>query len=171
MSRLANKVAVITGGCSGIGLATVELFIAEGARVVIADVQDEKGQALAARFAGAAHYQHCDVTDEAQIAATMAASVAQFGSLDIAFIAMPMMAVGGPGNGPAAPLVTAAATGAGSGWRHHRGSALGVGHGRATPVRDAQRRGRARRLNGSRVGMLRSGWSGRLPSGWRRWPP
>ena len=85
MARLDNKVAVVTGGCSGIGLATVELFVAEGARVLIADIQDGRGQALAARLGDAARYQHCDVTDEAQIAATMQAAVTQFGALDIVF--------------------------------------------------------------------------------------
>ena len=85
MSRLSNKVAVITGGCSGIGLATVDLFVAEGARVVIADIQDARGAEIAARHGAAIHYQHCDVTDEAQIAATMQAAVTQFGQLDIVF--------------------------------------------------------------------------------------
>ena len=85
MARLDNKVAVITGGCSGIGLATVELFVAEGARVLIADIQDGRGQALAARLGDAVRFQHCDVTDEAQIAATMQAAVTQFGALDIVF--------------------------------------------------------------------------------------
>ena len=85
MARLDNKVAVITGGCSGIGLATAELFVAEGARVLIADIQDERGQALAARLGDAARYQHCDVTDEAQIAATMQAVMDGFGALDIVF--------------------------------------------------------------------------------------
>ena len=85
MARLDNKVAVITGGCSGIGLATVELFVAEGARVLIADIQDERGQALAARLGDAARYQHCDVTNEAQIAATMQAAMDGFGALDIVF--------------------------------------------------------------------------------------
>ncbi len=85
MARLDNKVAVITGGCSGIGLATAELFVAEGARVLIADIQDERGHALAVRLGDAARYQHCDVTDEAQIAAAMQAAMTQFGALDVVF--------------------------------------------------------------------------------------
>lgn len=85
MARLDNKVAVITGGCSGIGLASVELFVAEGARVLIADIQDERGAELAARLGDAAHYHRCDVMDEAQIAATMQAAVDRFGTLDILF--------------------------------------------------------------------------------------
>lgn len=85
MPRLANKVAVITGGCSGIGLATVELFVAEGARVLVADIQDARGKSLIARLGDAVRYQHCDVTDEAQIAAAMQAAVDAFGGLDIVF--------------------------------------------------------------------------------------
>ncbi len=85
MPALDDKVAVITGGCSGIGLATVELFVAEGARVVIADIQDERGAALAGRFGDRARYVHCDVTDEAQIAALMQAACDRFGALDIVF--------------------------------------------------------------------------------------
>ena len=54
--RLEGKVAVITGGVSGIGLGTVELFIAEGARVVAADIQDEKGRMLAQRFGDRLRY-------------------------------------------------------------------------------------------------------------------
>ena len=69
--RLDGKVAVITGGVSGIGLGTVELFVAEGARVVAADIQDEKGRMLEQRFRGAVRYARCDVTVEADIAAAI----------------------------------------------------------------------------------------------------
>ena len=85
MARLADKVAVITGGCSGIGLATVELFLAEGAKVVLADIQDERGAELATRFGGDAVYQHCDVTQEADIARLMQVAVDRFGTLDVVF--------------------------------------------------------------------------------------
>ncbi|MFC3080202.1 SDR family NAD(P)-dependent oxidoreductase [Phenylobacterium terrae] len=83
--RLDGKVAVITGAASGIGLGTVELFVAEGCRVVAADIQDEKGRALEQRFGQAVRYARCDVTDEAQIAAAMALAKSEFGGLDILF--------------------------------------------------------------------------------------
>lgn len=83
--RLDGKVAVITGGVSGIGLGTVELFVAEGAKVVAADIQDEKGAILEKRFPGQVAYAHCDVTDEAQIAAALNLAKSEFGGLDILF--------------------------------------------------------------------------------------
>lgn len=83
--RLEGKAALITGGCSGIGLGTVELFVAEGARVVVADIQDAKGAALELRFPGRVRYAHCDVSDETQIAAAVAAAQAAFGGLDVLF--------------------------------------------------------------------------------------
>jgi NAD(P)-dependent dehydrogenase (short-subunit alcohol dehydrogenase family) len=83
--QLDGKVAVITGGCSGIGLGTVELFVAEGAKVVVGDVQDEKGAALAARFPDRLAYVHCDVTQDADIARTIATAAETFGGLDILF--------------------------------------------------------------------------------------
>ncbi|NBU27393.1 MAG: SDR family oxidoreductase [Caulobacteraceae bacterium] len=83
--RLDEKIALITGGCSGIGLATVELFVAEGARVVVADLQDEKGKVLEQRFPGRVVYQRCDVVVEADIAAATARAEQAFGGLDILF--------------------------------------------------------------------------------------
>ena len=83
--RIANKVAVVTGGCSGIGLATAELFIAEGARVVVGDILDAEGAALEKKHQGKLHFIHCDVTREQDIAATIALAVKEFGGLDITF--------------------------------------------------------------------------------------
>ena len=83
--RLDGKVAVITGGVSGIGLGTVELFVAEGAKVVAADIQDEKGRMLEQRFTGAVRYARCDVTQEADIAAAIGLADSEFGGLDVLF--------------------------------------------------------------------------------------
>src|ERR1700761_6288351 len=83
--RLDGKVAVITGGVSGIGLGTVELFVAEGAEVVAADIQDEKGRMLEQRFGGAVRYARCDVTVEADIAGALGLAQSEFGGLDVLF--------------------------------------------------------------------------------------
>jgi NAD(P)-dependent dehydrogenase (short-subunit alcohol dehydrogenase family) len=83
--RLDGKVAVITGAASGIGLATVELFVEQGARVIAADVQVDAGQALAARFPGAVHFQRCDVTQPALLKLAVDEAAHRFGGLDILF--------------------------------------------------------------------------------------
>ena len=83
--RLEGKVAVITGGVSGIGLGTVELFLAEGARVVAADIQDEKGAMLEQRFPGRLRYARCDVTVESEIATALGLAKSEFGGLDVLF--------------------------------------------------------------------------------------
>ena len=88
MGRLTGKVAVITGGSSGIGEASVRLFAAEGASVVVADIQDEKGERLAAELAGSTgqvRYIHTDVTREADIKAAIDLAVSAFGRLDCMF--------------------------------------------------------------------------------------
>ncbi len=85
MGRLDGKVAVITGGASGIGRATVERFIEEGARVVIGDIQDDKGQSLADKLGAAAVYQNCDVTNEAAVETIVAKAQSAFGGLDCMF--------------------------------------------------------------------------------------
>lgn len=83
--RLDGKVALITGAASGIGLESVELFLAEGARVIAADIQDAKGRIPEQRFPNALRYVHCDVTLEQDIAAAVALADTEFGGLDILF--------------------------------------------------------------------------------------
>ena len=85
MGRLDGKVAIITGGASGIGAGTVRLFVNEGARVVIADVQDDLGEALAAELGEAAIYQRTDVSSETGVKAMIAAAMDNFGDLDCLF--------------------------------------------------------------------------------------
>ncbi len=83
--RLADKVAVITGAASGIGAATAKLFVSEGCKVVIGDIQDEEGAALVKELGDVAYFQHCNVTKEEDIAALVDAAVEKFGKLDIMF--------------------------------------------------------------------------------------
>ena len=85
--RLDGKVAVVTGGCSGIGLATVERFVEEGARVVIGDIDDERGHALVGRLGGAglATYVHVDVTSPKEVDALFATAKDSYGSVNVAF--------------------------------------------------------------------------------------
>jgi len=85
VGRLEGKVAVITGGVSGIGLSTVERFVAEGAQVAIGDIQDDLGRNLQARFDGKVLYQHTDVTKDEDIKSLVAVAVKEFGKLDIIF--------------------------------------------------------------------------------------
>lgn len=84
MSDLTDKTAVITGAASGIGLAAVEKFVEKGARVVAADIQDDKGEALQTRFGkDTVRYVHCDVMETDQIAAALQTCVDAFGGLDV----------------------------------------------------------------------------------------
>jgi 3alpha(or 20beta)-hydroxysteroid dehydrogenase len=82
MKRLDNKIAIITGGARGMGAATVRLFVAEGARVIIGDVLDADGEALAAELGDAARFVHHDVTDEASWQAVLAAA-GEWGPVDV----------------------------------------------------------------------------------------
>ena len=85
--RIAGKVAVVTGGCSGIGEATVRRFVAEGAKVVIGDIADEAGAALVEELGGAdtVRYVHVDVTSKDQVDALFRTAKESYGSVDIAF--------------------------------------------------------------------------------------
>ena len=81
--RLDGKVAIITGAARGQGAAEARLFTAEGAKVVLADVLDEEGAAVAAEIGDAARYVHLDVTDEAQWAAAITAAEEAFGPVSV----------------------------------------------------------------------------------------
>lgn len=83
--RLGGKVAVITGAASGIGRATVDLFVQEGAKVVAADIQDDKGARLVEAHGKAVRYIRCDVTNEQDIRAAIDLAVKSFGRLDCLF--------------------------------------------------------------------------------------
>jgi len=82
MKALEGKVAVITGSTSGIGARTAELFVAEGARVVIAGRREERGRQLARALGEAASFIRTDVTNEADVEAMIAHAVKTFGRLD-----------------------------------------------------------------------------------------
>ena len=83
--RLAGKIAIVTGAAKGQGAGVARRFVAEGARVALLDVLDEPGAALAAALGEAACYLHCDVAEEAQIAAAVSAAVGHFGGLDVLY--------------------------------------------------------------------------------------
>ncbi len=82
MDRLAGKTAIITGGASGIGEATVRLFVEEGARVLIADTQTDKGQELADELGDAAFFCQVDVTREEDVRAVVEEAVKRWDRLD-----------------------------------------------------------------------------------------
>lgn len=85
MGKLDGKVVVITGGASGIGRASVQLFIEEGAHVVFGDIQDDKGKAFAEELGPNASYFHTNVRKESEIKAIIDFAVEKFGHLDIMF--------------------------------------------------------------------------------------
>ncbi len=84
-NRLAGRVALITGGTSGMGRGTVDRFVDEGAKVVIADIQDEKGGVMSAEFGSSLEYVHCDVSNESDVKAAVEAATSRFGRLDVLF--------------------------------------------------------------------------------------
>ena len=89
MGKLQDKVAIITGGASGIGAATAQLFVAEGAKVVLVDLNEEKGQAFAAELqaTGAeAMFIKANVTDEQEVAAIYQTTIEAFGKVDVLLI-------------------------------------------------------------------------------------
>lgn len=81
MTELDGKVVIVTGGASGLGKGIVQRCVTEGANVVIADVQDELGEALAAETGALFH--HTDVADQESVAGLIAATVERFGGLHV----------------------------------------------------------------------------------------
>ena len=81
--KLQDKVAIVTGASSGIGLAIAQSYVAQGAKVLLADVSDVAGQAAAAALGESASYYRCDVSDVAQVEALVAFAVTTYGRLDI----------------------------------------------------------------------------------------
>lgn len=150
MDRLKNKVAVITGGASGIGLATAQLFIEEGAQVVVGDLQDDKGKELEERYKDSLAFIHTDVSDEAQVKAMVDLATSRFGRLDIVF-----NNAGYGGEGLGVEDVTP------EGFRKTYdilvlGVMLGMKY--AAPIMRAQKSGSI--INTASVAGLRTGWSG-----------
>ncbi|KAK8685631.1 hypothetical protein V6N13_041630 [Hibiscus sabdariffa] len=85
--RLEGKVALITGGASGIGESTTRVFIKHGAKVLVADIQDELGQSLCKQLGTpeTINYIHCDVTSESDVRNAVDLAVSKYGTLDIMF--------------------------------------------------------------------------------------
>ena len=153
-SRLDGKVAVITGGTSGIGAATVRLFVNEGARVVFSGRSEEAGVLLTSELGTAAHFFRADVRLEGETRATIEEAVSAFGRLDCLF-----NNAGGPTLGTIetvteAEFLDAMALLVGS---------VVFGMKYAVPIMKSQQSGRI--INSSSVAALRAGLGGWLYSG------
>ena len=83
MGKLDGKVAIVTGAASGIGAATARRFVAEGARVVIADIDDDGGTAVVRSLGDRTAFRHTDVTSLTDLEATVAFAIEHFGGLDV----------------------------------------------------------------------------------------
>jgi NAD(P)-dependent dehydrogenase (short-subunit alcohol dehydrogenase family) len=153
MDRLEGKVAVITGGTSGIGEATVRLFIEEGAAVVFCGRGADDGQRLAAELGERARFIRADVTREAEIKDTIDLAVSAFGRLDCLF-----NNAGGPTRGTLEDVTI-------DDFRYAMDLLLGsviFGMKYAAPVMKAQSSGRI--INNSSVAALRADLGGYLYS-------
>ena len=96
--RLEGKVAVITGAASGIGAATAKIYVEQGARIVLGDIQDEAGEALAEALGGSstAIFRHCNVTNEDHVQGLVDAALSEFGQIDVMFNCAGIVGAVGP---------------------------------------------------------------------------
>ena len=96
--RLKGKVAVITGAASGIGAATAKIYVEQGARIVLGDIQDEAGEALAKALGGSstAIFRHCNVTNEDHVQGLVDAALSEFGQIDVMFNCAGIVGAVGP---------------------------------------------------------------------------
>src|SRR3546814_17371912 len=85
MSDLSGKTIIVTGGGSGIERATVELLVASGANVAVADINDEAGEAVVAASGGTAAYFRCDIAQEEDVKPLVTKTMAVFGGLSRSF--------------------------------------------------------------------------------------
>jgi 3-oxoacyl-[acyl-carrier protein] reductase len=83
LNQLEGKIAIVTGGAGGFGEGIVRSYVAEGARVIVADIEAGKGEALARELGDAAHFVRCDVAQRPDIDAVVRACTDRFGSPDI----------------------------------------------------------------------------------------
>jgi NAD(P)-dependent dehydrogenase (short-subunit alcohol dehydrogenase family) len=95
---LEGKVAVITGAASGIGAATAKIYVEQGARIVLGDIQDEAGVALAEALGGSstAIFRHCKVTNEDHVQGLVDAALSEFGQIDVMFNCAGIVGAVGP---------------------------------------------------------------------------
>ncbi|XP_076932067.1 short-chain dehydrogenase reductase 2a-like [Bidens hawaiensis] len=83
--RLEGKIAIVTGGAGGISVATVSLFVKHGAKVVLADINDEIGLSIASSLSPFATYVHCDVSLESEVENLIDSTISRYGRIDILF--------------------------------------------------------------------------------------
>jgi NAD(P)-dependent dehydrogenase (short-subunit alcohol dehydrogenase family) len=153
MGRLDNRVALITGGTSGIGEATVRLFVAEGAKVAFTGRAEEKGLALAEELGGETRFYQADIMTEAGVREPIEAAARDFGRLDILF-----NNAGGPTGGSVEDVTDEQVRYAFD--LLFTSVVLGIRH--AAPIMKAQGHGRI--INNSSVASMRTGMGGYLYS-------